>query len=146
MWYTYRQGDEDAIVEVKCPISTHNINIEKSILAGKLTFFKRERMKKNIPNFVPKVIGINKKHHWYYQTQGQLHITQKKYCYFVVWAADDLPIHVEKIEKDDTFWTDQMESKLLNFYNAALLLELVDPRRGRSMDLRKFNKEGNCIL
>lgn len=134
--------NEDAIVEVKCPISTHNINIETSILSGKLPFFKRERIKKNVPNFVPKVIEINTRHHWYYQIQGQLHITQKMFCYFVLWAADDL----EKIERDDAFWSGKMEVKLVNFFNTAMLPELVDPRKGRSMNIRKFDKDGTCIL
>lgn len=138
--------NEDAIVEVKCPISTHNINIESSILDGKITFFKKERMKKNVPDFVPKVIGINTRHHWYYQIQGQLHVTQKKLCYFVLWAADDLPIRVEKIDRDDKFWSDKMEPKLLKFFHTAMLPELVDPRNGRYMDIRKFDKDGNCIL
>lgn len=138
--------NEDAIVEVKCPVSTHNINIEESILSGKLPIFKRERMKKNISNFVPKVIGINTKHHWYYQIQGQLHVTQKKFCYLVLWAADDLPIRYEKIERDDKFWIEKMENKLLNFFDTAMLPELVDPRKGRSMDIRKFTKDGTCVL
>lgn len=138
--------NQDAIVEVKCPISTHHINIENSISAGKITFFKRERIKKNVPNFVPKVIGINTRHHWYYQIQGQLHVTQKKFCYFVLWAADDLPIRVETIERDDKFWSGKMEPKLLNFFHTAMLPELVDPRKGRSMDIRKFDKDGNCTI
>lgn len=137
--------NEDVIVEVKCPISTHNLNIENSIVDGKLPFFRKERVKKNVPNFVPKVVGINTRHHWYYQVQGQLRITQKKMCYFVLWAADDLPIRVEKIERDDAFWKDKMEAKLLNFFNTAMLPELVDPRKGRSMDIRKFDKEGNFV-
>lgn len=112
---------------------------------GKLTFFKKQRKNNKIPNFVPKVIGINTKHHWYYQIQGQLHVTQKKFCYFVLWAADDLPIRVEKVEKNDKFWSEKMETKICNFFNTALLPELVDPRKGRSMELRKFDKEGNSI-
>lgn len=68
---------EDAIVEVKCPIQTHNITIEKAIVAGKLTFFRRERMNKKITNFVLKVIGINTKHHWYSDTGAVAHNSKK---------------------------------------------------------------------
>jgi len=40
-------------------------------------------------------------HKWYYQVQGQLHITQRQLCYFSVWTGAEIPIRVEKIYRDD---------------------------------------------
>jgi len=30
------------------------------------------------------IVGINKKHNWYFQVQGQLNVCQKKFCQFAV--------------------------------------------------------------
>lgn len=104
-----------------------------------------EITKKKNSDAAPEILGINKAHKWYYQVQGQLHITQRNLCYFVVWVGDDIPIRVEKIYRDDQFWVDKMESKLLNFYHIALLPELVDPRDNRGMPLRRYDRDGNVI-
>lgn len=136
----------DAIVEVKCPYSIFEKNIDESILNGKLTVWSRERkVRKKDTVFIPKICGINKRHKWYYQIQGQLHITRKDMCYFVVWVGDDFPIRVEKIYRDDNFWKKNMESQLINFYHTALLPEIIDPRISRSMSLRKYDANGNLI-
>ncbi len=134
---------ENAIVEVKCPYSIIGQNIEDAILAGKCTMWKRERKKKDCSQ--PKILGINTTHKWYYQVQGQLHITRRDLCYFVIWTGDDTPIRLEKIYRDDQFWVDKMETKLTQFYDMALLPELVDPRERRNMPLRRYNKDGNLI-
>lgn len=135
----------DSIVIIKCPLSTFEIDLERSILAGKLTIWKKQRKRKSDVEFVPKVTGLNDNHKWYYEIQGQLHITQRSWCYLVVWASNDLPLRVEKVKRDDIFWREKMETKLKNFYEKALLLELVDSRSGRSMDLRKFDENFVCI-
>lgn len=134
---------KNAIVEVKCPHSIFRQNIEDGILAGKCTMWKRERKKKNGDK--PKILGINTTHKWYYQVQGQLHITKKDLCYFVIWAGDDIPIRLEKIYRDDKFWAEKMERRLLSFYDTALLPELVNPRERRGMPLRRFDKDGNLV-
>lgn len=80
----------DSIVEVKCPFSIFEKNIDEAILDGKLTVWSRQRKpRKKNTNFIPTITGINKRHKWYYQIQGQLHITQKKMCYFAVWVGDN---------------------------------------------------------
>lgn len=94
---------------------------------------------------MPKIIGINRRHKWYYQVQGQLHITNRNLCYFAIWVGDDLPMRIEKIYRDDSFWDNKMKNQLVNFYNSALLPELLDSRIHRTMPLRKYDKEGNCI-
>lgn len=137
---------EDAIVEVKCPYSIFEKNIEEAIMNNKLTMWSKERKSaKKGPNFVPKITGINRRHKWYYQVQGQLHITKRNLCYFAIWVGDDLPLRVEKIYRDDCFWETKMKNHLITFYNSALLTELVDSRMKRSMSLRKYDKKGNCI-
>lgn len=77
-----------------------------AIRAGELIVWKKSRKTKTQP--IPEILGINQNHKWYYQVQGQLYITGKDVCYFVVWAGDNTPIKVEKIFRDDVLWKTKM--------------------------------------
>jgi len=44
---------------------------------------------------------MNRSHIYYYQLQGQLHITQRQYCIFALWTP--LGLKMEKILRDDAF-------------------------------------------
>lgn len=77
---------------------------------------------------------INKKHKWYYQVQGQLHITKRDYCVFGVKTPKG--IKVEMIMRDDDFWENKMFGKLKQFYFDAILPEIIDPRFSRYMEFR----------
>lgn len=79
---------------------------------------------------------VNKQHHWYYQIQGQLHITQKNVCMLGIWFGEAVPIKVYLIQRDDEFWKTKMEAKLVKFYYDCMLPELVDPRHSRCMQIR----------
>lgn len=133
-------GDE-GIVEVKCPFSIFGKNIDQAILNGECTVWSKERKKKNQPDKTPTIIGINQKHKWYFQVQGQLHITRRSLCYFAVWTGDDIPIRVEKIYRDEEFWQKKMEPKLIHFFNTAFLPEKVDSRKVRHMPLRRYQRK-----
>lgn len=123
--------DEDKIVEIKCPLSIyHYSSLEEAIKNKKLPFYKS----------IEGRLEINKKHHWYYQVQGQLHITKRKCCMFAVWYGADKPLKIERIERDDEFWQNEMFPKLKAFYTEHLLPELVDPRRSRNMEIRNPTK------
>ncbi|XP_054257576.1 uncharacterized protein LOC129005927 [Macrosteles quadrilineatus] len=118
---------DDCIVEVKCPASCSELTPEEGILRRKFTFWDVSRNKTEVE-------AINKKHNYFYQVQGQLHITQRKYCYFVMWTPKGMRMDV--IEKDDEFWDSHMRDQLQDFYLDCLLPELVDPRQTRSMSIR----------
>ncbi|KAL0840686.1 hypothetical protein ABMA28_015880 [Loxostege sticticalis] len=118
---------EDQIVEVKCPVTAHKVGIEEAIRNKKISFWKKDKSGE---------LEVNKNHNWYYQVQGQLHITQRPKCIFTVWANEREPLKVEVIQKDDIFWKTKMEKKLTAFYMDCLLPELVDPRHPRNMEIR----------
>jgi len=61
-------------------------------------------------------LTLKRNHNYFYQVQGQLHITRRNYCYFVVWSPKGLLY--EKIEKDDSIWQ-KIEPMLENFYHLA---------------------------
>jgi len=80
--------------------------------------------------FQIKFLKINKKsdvpelkrtHDYYYQIQGQLHISKKRYCYFVVFSENW--IHIEKIVYNDEFWQNEMYTKLTRSIFKILLLK-----------------------
>ncbi|KAK4882827.1 hypothetical protein RN001_006146 [Aquatica leii] len=79
-------------------------------------------------------IMLKRNHNYYYQIQGILHITKRTKCYFIVYTQKG--IHVEEIERDDTFWRERMIQKLKEFYVQSLLPELVDSRRCRGLKIR----------
>ncbi|KAB0795633.1 hypothetical protein PPYR_12472 [Photinus pyralis] len=112
-------GDR-GLLEIKCPWSARNMTPEEAIRNNKILFWSKEE--------------INRKHKWYYQVQGQLHIADRQYCVFAVWTP--LGVKIETIFKNDEFWTSEMEGKLCSFYMDCLLPELVDPRKTRNMEIR----------
>lgn len=93
----------------------------------KKTFYKKTKDGK---------IEINKNHNWFYQIQGQLHVTKKDKCLFGLWFRSNFKIKTEIIHRDDQYWTNKMETKIKKFYLDCLLPELVDPRHTRQMPIR----------
>ncbi|XP_050679756.1 uncharacterized protein LOC126975765 [Leptidea sinapis] len=112
----------DMIVEIKCPIAPFKIGLEEAIRQNKMHFYKKNKNG---------AVVINQKSDWYFQVQGQLHICKKQQCLFGIWFGDN-KIKTEIIEKDEMYWADVMEPKLLKFYYDCLLPELVDPRHKRN--------------
>ncbi|KAK4882353.1 hypothetical protein RN001_005672 [Aquatica leii] len=62
---------------------------------------------------------------YYYQVQGQMHITNREYCYFVVYINDTEPLFIEEIRRDDNFWYGYMLEKLVLFYKDCIATEIV---------------------
>lgn len=118
---------EDMVVEIKCPKTCYNIGVEKAVEEKKLKFYKKTK---------DGVLEVNKDHYWYFQAQGQLHVTRREKCMFGIWSGNKFPIKTEIIDRDDKFWSDKMEKKLKDFYIDCLLPELVDPRHTRKMPIR----------
>lgn len=79
---------KDTLVEVKCPYSARAKKIAESISAGEIPFWSK------------KTGNINKNHKWFYQIQGQLRITGRKFCYLGVWTFKDF--EKVKIKRDMT--------------------------------------------
>lgn len=118
--------EDDGIVEIKCSYAARFLTPEDAI-AGNVSnlrsLYKNEKEEE-----------IKRSHVYYYQVQGQLHITQRQYCLFALWTP--LGLKMEKIVRDDVFWKENMVSKLVQFYEDCVLPELLDPRRERNMPIR----------
>jgi len=68
--------EDDSIIEIKCPFSIKYFTPQDAHKAKKLKFMDMQSGK----------LFLKKNHSYYFQVQGQLHITNRKYCYFVVWT------------------------------------------------------------
>lgn len=115
---------DDGIVEVKCPANAANLTPAEAIDEKKIKFCNKDDSNK---------IKLKRNHSFYYQIQGQLQITGRKYCIFILWTLKGLLY--EKIEKDDDFWK-SIFSKLKDFYFKCILPELIDPRLPRNLPIR----------
>ncbi|XP_050438777.1 uncharacterized protein LOC126844527 isoform X4 [Adelges cooleyi] len=105
----------NGLVMVKCPHNVQNVHPKSAVK-------KLQYLEYNETGDV-----VLKTHSdFYIQVQGQLHIAQKDYCYFVVW--NPMGVFYEKIKRDDDFWNNEMKEKLVTFYNGPLLNELTDPQ------------------
>lgn len=118
---------EETIVEVKCPISAYKTGLEEAIAQKKVNFWIKDKSGNLL---------VNQNHNWYYQVQGQLHVTRRIKCLFGVWFSETEPLKTELIIRDDDFFEKKMKAKLCNFYLNCILPELLDPRHNRNMEIR----------
>ncbi|XP_076545845.1 uncharacterized protein LOC117609781 [Osmia lignaria lignaria] len=117
--------DDDGLLELKCPQSAENLTATdaiETIRHLRNIFDKRD------------IQEMNRKHQYFYQVQGQLHITQRKYCIFAIWTPQS--IHMIHVNRDDAFWTNHMEPFLTRFYEECMLPEILDSRHNRHMPIR----------
>lgn len=113
----------DGILEVKCPQTKRHLKASEAAAA-----YNDKKQKDCHP-------CLGRAHPYYYQIQGQLHITRRSFCDFVVYT--NMGIDVQRIGRDDSFWKNKMEAQLTRFYKDCVLPELVDPRVERSMPIRR---------
>ncbi len=92
----------EGIVEVKCPYNGRNSQISPSKL---FPFLKQEDEK----------LELKRNHRYFYQIMGQLAISRRQYCLFVVYTHCDL--FVQKIIYESTFFDQEMLPKLKDFYD-----------------------------
>lgn len=64
-------------------------------------------------------------HPYYAQIRGQLAVTEKKWCDFVIFTNKG--ISIEQIEYDREIWGDKLLPKLISFYDNCLCPSIVSP-------------------
>lgn len=116
----------DAIIEVKCPYNSRMSTPKEASENGVIKFLTIDGSGG---------LQLKKNDNYMHQVQGQLNITNKNKCYFVVWPSKDLFYQITY--KDEHFWESQVP-KLITFYKNALLPELIDPRKVRGQELRQI--------
>lgn len=116
---------EDRVLEVKCPFSVKHLTPEQAATS-----------KKSFCSVLDSngALKLRRSHTYYAQVQGQLMVTQRSVCDFIIWTPEGIAI--EEIPRDDGYIND-MVAKLERFYLNNMLPELVDPRQYRSMPIRE---------
>ena len=114
------------LAEVKCPYSARNLLLP--VEAGK------------VPNFFCDVIDsklkLKRSHPYYSQVQGQMAITERPWCDFVVYTKKG--IHVERIDFDPEFWNDKLLPKLKDFYDSCLAPNIVCPVHALGLPVKRI--------
>ncbi|XP_022161821.1 uncharacterized protein LOC111027711 [Myzus persicae] len=115
--------NNDFIVEIKCPFGVKDTKtFLEAINSKKLTFCRLGENGK---------MELKVDHSYYYQVQGQMHISKRNSCYFVVYSANWIEIQI--ISYDDSFWREKMIEKLKVFYTECLLPEIINPQYGKRL-------------
>jgi len=101
----------NCILEIKCPY-THRNNLISEALEHSDFYLTKEDDK----------ITLKKDHKYWHQIQGQLFLTNRMFCYFVVWTSKDfLSITIKR----DEGWSDNIEV-LKDFYYHKLFPKIVE--------------------
>ena len=111
--------DSQGLCEIKCPYSARNLTPENAC--------------RIVPNFCCRLdadgsVILRKGHSYYYQIQGQMAITGRNWCDFVVYTP--YGISVERITFNESFWLNEMLPKLDLFYDGHYLpfyMEFFNP-------------------
>lgn len=120
---------DDAILEIKCPYAARNMQVAEAVEKKIIDYCYMEN----------KTIKLKENHNYMYQIQGLLEIANRECCYFFIYTLNDF--HCELIIRNKQFWEEKMIKKLEKFYFSAYLLELLDSRYNRKMDLRDIKCE-----
>jgi hypothetical protein len=125
--------DLDSIVEIKCPFAARNTDIKTAIEKKIIKYLEID------PRDDDKIL-LKENDNYMYQVQGQLHITNRQKCYFIVYTQCDLKYCI--IEKDDCkYWYGKMIDPLEKFYMNAILPEIIDSRNSRNLPIRSILKK-----
>jgi hypothetical protein len=87
----------ESIVEVKCPYAARNDKITPN---------------EHFP-FLTDSMQLKPNHNYYAQVQGQMYITKRSHCFFVIYTLVDFKLIEVVIDKD---YCQQMIAKLVSFY------------------------------
>lgn len=120
----------DGVLEIVC-LSKHLNSKIKTL---------QELKNSDLNHLLDKETGkIKERSNLYFDIQGKLHITEKKFCIVIFWTkCDSMGI---KVEKDDEFWSTKIESKVKTFYETHMIPEIVDSRVKRSMKVREIGED-----
>ena len=107
--------EQFGLAEIKCPYKYRDLSPEEAAMNSDFCCFL---------NGV-KALQLKRSHTYYSQIQGQLAITERKWCDFIVYTNKGLS--VERIDFDSKFWLEQLLPKLTCFYDNCLCPAVVSP-------------------
>ena len=105
--------DDETVLESKCPYTERNLTIEEALNSTSFCLKKIES---------GQGYALKKDHVYWDQVQGQMYLSRRKFCFFVVWTTKD--VAVLKIERDDT-WAANIPH-LIKFYYDYIFPKIVE--------------------
>ena len=102
------------VVEVKCPYCHRDKTPSEAAMQD-----KRFCLKGDSNN-----LHLDENHPYYYQVQAQMHLTERRYCDFVVYTNMSEGMHIERIYPNMQFIEELIE-KVTKFFVSGILPELV---------------------
>lgn len=127
----------DHILNIKCPLKEYGKRFDEAMRS--MPFWKKENG----------FWEMNKRHEWFIELQGDLHVTGRNYGYLMIWLGEnsgEAQYRIIDIPKDDSFFEQSMKPKLVYFYENVMIKELVDPRKKRDLALRKYDPVSESFL
>jgi len=110
--------DQYGLVEIKYPYKYRNILLEQAALQSDFCSNIVEKEGKN-------VLQLKSNHVYYCQVQGQMAITRRKWCDFVIYTTKGFT--VQTIKFGLVFWTNNLLPKLIAFFNNCFAPAIVCP-------------------
>ena len=110
--------DQFGLAEIKCPYKYRDLPPEDA--ASNSDFCSAVSVQAG-----RKVLQLKQNHQYYSQIQGQLAITERMWCDFVIFT--NRGISVERIKFDSDFWQNKLLPKLIAFYDHCLCPAIVSP-------------------
>lgn len=117
------------LVEVKCPYKYKDIRVAE---ACSNTDFCAELIEST------NKIRLKRSHPYYSQVQGQMAITERKWCDFLVYTTKDFA--VDTIDFDEDFWKQKLLPALEKFYCSCVAPEIVSPVHYIGLPVRDLSK------
>ena len=117
------------LVEIKCPYSHRNETPEEACKAKDFCCSLEKTL-------TGSALKLKKNHIYYSQVQGQMAISQRNWCDFVIYTNKGLS--VERITFDSVFWESELLPKLTSFYDNCVAPEIVSPMHTIGLPIRNL--------
>ena len=118
------------LAEVKCPYSCQHL---LPIDAAESTNFCSTV---EVNSSGEQHLKLKPTHIYYSQIQGQMAITERSWCDFVIYTEKG--ISVERIPFDAEFWNNKLLPKLIDFFDNCLAPEIVSPVNALGIPVRNL--------
>lgn len=82
---------DDCVLEVKCPYTQRNSGIDEALKANNFCLEKA----------ADGSVCLRKNHDYWHQVQGQMFLTKRTFCFFVVWTTKQ--VIILKISRDEAW-------------------------------------------
>ncbi|XP_038063170.1 uncharacterized protein LOC119733878 [Patiria miniata] len=117
--------DDDRIIEVKCPYTCK----DSAVTPTSVPYLFMDSSGK---------MALKHSHNYYYQVQGNLLCTKRKWCDFVVWTTKDMKIM--HIPRDDEF-INELKIRLRDFFEQFFKAALLETFLYRVTDKYDFSQD-----